>query len=443
LGEVENVLLQHPLIREAAVIVHENASQDKHLVAYFVAQDGSSVEGAAVRSYLREKLPDYMIPSAYVILDALPLNANGKVDRKALPVPDYRSVVDQYEFIEPEGKYEVLLAEIWRDLLKVERVGVHDNFFDLGGHSLLGTRMVAAIEKQTGKQLPLLKLFQFPTIGELAKYFEEDSSEEFERLGGIQISGKGNPFFFLSSFFDLGRLLASERPFYSLPSSVEEDAQDPETAVQRQAQRSIQEMRKIQAKGPYFVGGHCFGSVVAFEIAKQLIESGEKVGFLAMMEPPILFPLSRYQWAYRRYRYHFKKFIAQKPTQQWKYLKMRMRNVRDRTMDPVKILELESGAKIYEKYRPELISAKITLFLSDDSYFTASGERDFRLLWKSVASEGVDVFRFPGDHVTMCQEPHVQMLAERLKECLNEAEEVSIGKNPGADFKTEEPVGAR
>ncbi|MET0399651.1 MAG: amino acid adenylation domain-containing protein [Longimicrobiaceae bacterium] len=180
-GEVEAALLAHPQLREAAVAVREDAPGEKRLVAYAVPAEGAAPTWAELRAHLKTRLPEYMLPSAYVPLDRLPLNANGKLDRRALPAPDAPSGRD---YVAPRTSTEKLLAGVWAELLKAERVGLHDNFFELGGHSLLLTQLHERLERQFPGQATLTDLFQFSTLADMAGHLDgrpaarEDARQE-------------------------------------------------------------------------------------------------------------------------------------------------------------------------------------------------------------------------------------------------------------------------
>jgi acyl carrier protein len=172
LGEIEARLSQHPCIESAVVVVQEQPSIGKRLVAYVVAQQTRAVSVSELRNYLRQSLPDYMVPAIFITIDSLPLSPNGKVDRRALPAPDRVNATDETDYEPPRTSLEAELAEIWTDLLKLDRIGVWQNFFDLGGHSLLATRLAARIEEKFQVQLPLRELFESPTIAGLATAIE-------------------------------------------------------------------------------------------------------------------------------------------------------------------------------------------------------------------------------------------------------------------------------
>jgi len=168
LGEIEAVLGEHSMVRQAVVLAREDVPGDKRLVAYIVPADVAGAATETLRAYVRERLPEYMLPSAYVVLEHLPLTPNGKVDRRALPAPEYDRNMLGGAFVAPRNSLEELMAEVWREVLKREQVSVHDNFFELGGHSLLAAQVVARLARLLKVELPLRRMFEAPTIAELA-----------------------------------------------------------------------------------------------------------------------------------------------------------------------------------------------------------------------------------------------------------------------------------
>jgi len=171
-GEIETVLCRHPEVLESVVSAREDGIGEKSLVAYIVSGTDHDLNSGRLRDFLKEKLPEYMIPNAFVFLDSLPLTASGKVDRRALPAPD-RSRPELVEaYLAPRNQTEELLTKIWTEVLKLERIGIHDNFFDLGGHSLLATRVVSRIREIFRIDLALRALFEMPTVASLSKHIE-------------------------------------------------------------------------------------------------------------------------------------------------------------------------------------------------------------------------------------------------------------------------------
>jgi acyl carrier protein len=180
LGEIETTLADHPAVKEAAVIAREDTAGDKRLTAYVVFEGEPGPASAELRAFLKERLPDYMVPSAFVFLEMLPLTANGKVDRKALPAPDQNRPEQEESYVAPRTPAEVMLANIWTEILGVKQAGVHDNFFNLGGHSLLATQVVSRMREVFQAEVPLRSFFEAPTIAALAQLVEDVKSREGE-----------------------------------------------------------------------------------------------------------------------------------------------------------------------------------------------------------------------------------------------------------------------
>jgi amino acid adenylation domain-containing protein len=172
LGEIEAVLAQHPALRETVIIANEDVSGGKRLVAYIVLKEEQASTMDELRQFLKGKLPNYMVPSAFVFLDSLPLTSNGKVDRRALPAPEQSRPDSRTTFVTPRTPVEHQIADIWTQVLKLDRVGIHDNFFELGGHSLLATQVMSRLRQTFCVELPLRYLFEKPTVADLAKRVE-------------------------------------------------------------------------------------------------------------------------------------------------------------------------------------------------------------------------------------------------------------------------------
>jgi amino acid adenylation domain-containing protein len=306
LGEIEAVLQQHPAVHEAVVVMRADTPGDPRLVAYVVPPPDAPLPSAdALRQYLQQRLPAYMVPAALVPLVALPLTPSGKVDRKALPQPD-QSRAAQGAFVAPRTPVEDLLATIWADVLQVERVGIYDNFFELGGHSLLALRVVHRIEQVWGKKMALATLFAGPTIAHLAQALLEargDESGVRTPMVPLQTGGSRRPFFFLHGHylgtayycFPLARDLGPDQPFYALDPYKLDDLPVP-PSIATIAAAHLEDVRAIQPDGPYLLGGFCNGGLVAYEMARQLHAQGQAVDLLVLMHPSPLLPQAHRLW---------------------------------------------------------------------------------------------------------------------------------------------------
>ena len=237
LGEVEMALSEHPAVCENVVVAGENELGEKRLLAYVVADKQESPTTSDLRNFLREKLPDHMVPAIFVFLDSLPLTSSGKLDRRALPVPERSGRELKTGSEAPQTPTQQLLAGMWADLLGIKQVHVTDNFFELGGHSLLAVRLFAQIEKRFGKRLPLATLFQAPTLEQLSAILQKDWTPRWSSLVPIQPAGFKPPFFCVHAvggnvleFYALAQHLGADQPFYGLQSQGLDGKQFPHTA---------------------------------------------------------------------------------------------------------------------------------------------------------------------------------------------------------------------
>jgi acyl carrier protein len=277
---------------ESIVSVIEADSGDKRITGYFVPLNGLEVTATELRDFMRQKLPDYMVPSSLVALEALPLSPNGKVDRRALPAADGIKLECGVDFVAPADEFQLKLARIWEKVLNVRPVGMDDNFFELGGHSLLAVRLFAEIEKSFGKNLPLAALFQAPTIRQLARVMRQEGwLGAWSSMVMIQGGGKRTPFFCVHAaggnvleYRDLARLLGPDQPFYGLQAKGLDGKEEPHTTIKEMADHYLKEMREVQPEGPYLIGGRSSGGTIAFEMACRLAAEGQEVALLALLD---------------------------------------------------------------------------------------------------------------------------------------------------------------
>ncbi|HEX6288936.1 MAG TPA: thioesterase domain-containing protein, partial [Herpetosiphonaceae bacterium] len=275
-----------------------DAPGDPRIVAYVVEHRPAAQEHGSrqdLRTFLQERLPAYMVPSALVFLDALPLTASGKLDRRALPAPDQPSTAAR-AVVAPRDAWERALAEIWADLLHQPVVSVTDDFFALGGHSLLAVRLLSQMQQRFGRALPLATLLQAPTIAQLAHHLRAAGPETpWSPLVPLQPQGRRRPFFCIHPiggtvlcYADLARSLGPEQPLYALQARGVEPGQVPHASIAAMAAEYLTAIRSVQPKGPYRLGGWSFGGVVAFEVAQQLRRQGQEVALVALVDsgPP-------------------------------------------------------------------------------------------------------------------------------------------------------------
>jgi amino acid adenylation domain-containing protein len=450
-GEIEAVLRQHPEVREAVAVVHKDPSGDKRLLAY-VAGDLSALNGTILRDFLKTKLPEFMLPDI-VTAQKLPLNAHGKIDRRAL----LESVIvpRQKVPVPPGDPLEAQLVAIWEKVLRVGQIGVTDDFFELGGHSLLAVRIFANIERMLGKRLPLAALFEKPTIKEFAAALRQDGwANQSSPVVALQPHGEQPPFFGVHGgwgevmfYSELARCLGENQPFYGLQAQGLDRCATGHQSIEAIATYYLEEMRRVQARGPYFLGGYCTGGIIAFEMAQQLREAGEQVGCLAMFEannpdrPPRRCTIAK------RIRLALDEIYGEPPKEKLRYLFCR---VTDRVKWHISQLEMASydfvkwlyrilqqpagkndGAVVRLKvpvwitiqraqsaYKPRSYSGRIVVFRAavSDGYEWADD-----LGWAELAQGGVEIHAIPGKHATVFDRRHIPVVAEKLNACIGAA----------------------
>jgi amino acid adenylation domain-containing protein len=287
LGEIEATLRDHPAVGDTVVVAREETSGDKRLVAYVVPRPNTLAAQDVLRRFVQARLPQYMVPSAFVALPELPLTSSGKVDRRRLPTPDFASATG--ECVPPSDPIERQLVRIWEALLGVRPIGVTNNFFELGGHSLLAARLVAHIEKTLGKELPLSAIFQAPTVERLARLLRHDADHVPQTLIVPPEPGDSKiPLFFISCSKEFVRrlrpMLSSDQPCYALAPHGFDGRRAPST-VEQMAAKYLKEIQSLQPEGPYYLVGYSFGGMAAFEVAQQLRRQGQGIGLLVLLDP--------------------------------------------------------------------------------------------------------------------------------------------------------------
>jgi acyl-coenzyme A synthetase/AMP-(fatty) acid ligase/thioesterase domain-containing protein/acyl carrier protein len=296
-AEVEAVLYQHPKVKEAAVMALESKlSGEKTLVAYIVPQPGMPPSLKELRTYLPKQLPFYMVPALFVFLEKIPLNSNGKVDRALLPEPDWKQPVQGEYYISPRNSVEWRLVQFWREVLKLERVGIRHDFFALGGDSLQALQLMARIKSEWDLDLPLQTMISRPTIADLASLINELKPHpvrtsisalrtEGDRVTLFMVPGGARTGISLMKF--ASRLDPGFR-IYAVEYPGMEGYLEPMDQIEALAEFFLQQIRSVQPHGPYHLIGPCLGGVIVFEMAQQLTANGEKVGLLAVLDstPP-------------------------------------------------------------------------------------------------------------------------------------------------------------
>ncbi|MDQ7758657.1 amino acid adenylation domain-containing protein [Xanthomonas sontii] len=295
LGEIEARLRDFPGVRDAVVVAREDVTGGKRLIAYLVAQGPTSPGIAELREHLSSSLAEFMVPSLFQILGAFPLNANGKLDRNALPTPDGDAMLSgTYEA--PTGPTEIALTEIWKELLEVDRIGRNDDFFELGGHSLLAIQLIAQIQQRLATELGLRELFSGSKLRDLAATVDHRRTWH-PNLAPIRTSGDARPLFLVHPgegevgyAHALAPWIDTDIPVYALAASGFLEEEPPHATVEEMADCYIGAMREVQPTGPYRIAGWSAGGTIAYEIAHRLIAADEQVDFLGLLDTTAVYP---------------------------------------------------------------------------------------------------------------------------------------------------------
>ena len=429
LGEIESVLTQHSAVRQAVVAVREDRPGDKQIVAYLNPDEEQALDLAEIRSLAKEKLPEYMLPSRWVTVTQFPLTPNGKVDRKALPVPVREASPPGREA--PRDELEANLISIFETVLGVRPVGVTDDFFELGGHSVMAARLMTEIRNLTGRQLSLSSLFQGANVRGLRNVLDEETAGDAESTVTQIQAGTGStpPFFAVVSpgesgigYAILARHLGPDRPFYQLQANEPIAIDRPYTweELRNLADQYVAAMRATQPRGPYFFGGMCDGAHLAIRMAHKLEQLGESVGMLAIFDTWVLENSQRrLLWKVSYYTQRLQQFRQlslgerlQIVTKTSARLLKKLRGQRERS----------AWSQAYwpaEDYIPPSFNGRITLFKDPKQPYYY--KRDPLMGWGDRARGGVDAHVLPIGHSSILREPTVQVLAKHLVECLENA----------------------
>ena len=450
LGEIEAVLSAHDGIKQCAVIIREDVPGDKKLVAYFEPKGAAAPSADELRARLERDLPAYMVPSLFVPLPKLPLTPNGKIDRNAMPE---RSMVlsagDAADTDAPRDPLEKMLAQVWSKVLGIGRVGVHDNFFDIGGHSLLAVRIVVEVEKFTGTRLPLATLLQAPTVGGLAEILRRKNwTPTWSSLVPIRPGGSKPPLFLIHShggnvmeYYPLANELDLDQPVYALQARGLDGKIPQDISLEEMATTYLKEIRSFQPEGPYYLGGFCFGGVVALEAAHQLNAVGAEVATLLLIQSthpdaarfkPGL-TLIEIAWHLARKRISLEAenishrgstYFVDQCRHVLGRLWARIEMLRDRVAHREKndltgmpmyyILEALGSAHLaaFEKYKPRPYAGKVVLFRARKQLKGLNSDED--LGWRKIFSGRYEIIEVPGHQQNLLAAPNVDTLAKEI-----------------------------
>ncbi|HVI08128.1 MAG TPA: amino acid adenylation domain-containing protein, partial [Candidatus Binatia bacterium] len=436
LDEIETTLSQHVAVREAAVIAKDGQGEAL-LAAYVIRHPEEAATGADLRSFLRNRLPAYMVPAAIHFVEQLPRTANGKVDRQQLASISLPQPEASADATGPRSEAERRLLAIWKDVLKTSSDDVHQDFFELGGHSLLAAKLLLRVEKEFGASLSLAFIFQSPTIAQMAEGLRLSRVSLKDRaVVPIQPKGSLPPLFWIRGgprFRLLAQKLGTDRPFLGVDLPYADGIRLPiPHRLEDIAGYLVRAIREVQLHGPYYVAGLCVNAVIAYEVAQQLVQQGESVALLAMLDAhnhayyKNPFKDGRYT---ARIKYHLANLLKMDAGETAVYLRDRLDEARrkiervtwrltaDRKGHTDEFKNTDSIVHpAFSQYEPKPYPGKIVLMQSSE--WPKSPYFDFKLGWEDLA-EHIDFFRIAGDHAYMFDEPGVASVAKALDEHLD------------------------
>ncbi len=387
-GEIESVLLQHPAVQQAVVLAREEQPGDRRLVAYTVQPDGAAPSVSELRGFLQQKLPSYMIPAAFVNLPALPLSANGKLDRHALPAVETNPAT--HPELPPQTAKQQLVWEVWREVLSAPPRSVDDNFFELGGHSLLAIELVARLGELFQREIPLRWLFESPTVAGLAARLETEERSDAHQPANrwrylFQLKpGKDKPPVFLLpgghgddvvylTYAELAFHVGNGFPFYGLRARSADGTQAAHPCVEAMAADYLREIRELQPQGPYLLVGNCVGGVIAYEIARQLQAQGEASKLILMDTFP---PTRRvyYRYLLKEYGRRFDRFLRDRRKVFMNWLRAASHATKPAATKPKRgrsrqiQYRKEEYVRTLRRYRPQPYQGRVSLFYNQNAY---------------------------------------------------------------------------
>ncbi|MDQ3265841.1 MAG: amino acid adenylation domain-containing protein [Myxococcota bacterium] len=444
LGDVEAALGDHPSVGQVVAVARVDASGQKRLVVYLTLRPGAPAEATALRLHVQGRLPVYMIPSRFVVLDELPLSANGKVDRKRLPDPDAQG--REAAFVEPRTEMERRLASLWREVLAVEvPIGLDDNFFNLGGHSMLAVRMLNRAREDLGREVPLRAVFEAQTLAALAARFEAPPSGE-EALGGLLVSlqpaGALPPLYCIHPGFGgtmayqaLATLLGPKQPVFGLTAPELEGLPTP-SSLEERVELYAATIRAHRPGGPYRLAGYSDGALLAYELARRLESEGQRVELVALIDRPTPAlasavggsgTLPARPTALERLSEALG--LMEDPTfaglmddeARWEHILAQGRRfgmlpaeASLEALDPI-IASLSSMQDHLTGWRPGPYAGEVMVV---SSQFSLDRLKDPALGWGAALGRAVQGVTIPGAHDTIVQLPHVRALALALQDSL-------------------------
>jgi aspartate racemase len=424
MGEIEAVLEKHPGIAQAVVTARE-VNGEKRLTGYVVALP-NAVTAIELRRYLKDLLPEYMVPADFVFLKSFPLTPNGKVDRRALPEPETSEAGRAEGFVPARDEFESRMVALWEQVFGKRRISVRDNFFELGGHSLLAVRLTGRIEKQFGRKLTITALIQAPTVESLVKLLREGNSS-WSPVVALQRQGAKPAFFFVHGlggtvmrFHELARHMAPDQPFYCFQAQGMDGKQPCLDRIEDMASLYLEHLRATQPHGPYYLGGYSFGGLVALEMARRLLAGQEELKLLALVDTYFPGPKEGPSLMGRFFGLSTEQKLAYLRKRATRYRRGITRWIDALSLPPAIKAVREACAVAEQRYQPQVFPGRVVLFRASEK--ALRGLDDAHGGWRKYAAGGMEVHEIDGDHGNILNEPQVRQLAVEIRARLEKAQ---------------------
>jgi acyl-CoA synthetase (AMP-forming)/AMP-acid ligase II/thioesterase domain-containing protein len=461
--EVDEALLDHPAVAQAIAFAVPHAKLGEDVAAAVVLRPGATAEEKELQVFAALRLADFKVPRRVLILEEIPKGPTGKpqriglAEKLGLTTTEVEPVEVKECLAQPRTATEKALVQIWKQLLRIEQVGVRDDFFQIGGDSVLAAALFAEIQKTLGPNLPMATLLQGATIEHLGQVIDQQASS-WPAVVKLQTAGSGPPFFCVhgvgGEIMDMSLLaqqMAPDQPFYGFQMPGWNGVQRQFNSLEAMAAHYVEELRTAQPEGPYYLGGYSFGGCVAFEMAQQLHAHGERIALLAILDdtpPPVR--KGKVPWWSPAFLFEFLKntpnwfrdeFFQPGAVGGFAQVWMKMRRARRRLgalftkrvgkftnieamFDSSQLpecfrLTVEANHTLYLDYVPKPYPGRVTLFRARTRPLLHLHGPD--LGWKPLAAGGLEITVIPGNHETILREPYVQVFARRLKACIRKA----------------------
>jgi acyl-CoA synthetase (AMP-forming)/AMP-acid ligase II/thioesterase domain-containing protein/acyl carrier protein len=446
--EIDDVLMAHSAVEQAVTFAVAHPTLGEDVAAAVVLRRDQRITAADLIEFVAKKLAEFKVPRQIVIVDEIPRSPTGKLQRTGLAkklgviATDQLSTVVKVAYEPPQTGLEQKLAEIWRQVLHLKQIGRHDNFFHLGGYSLLAVQLVTEMEKRLGRNISVATLLNSPTIKDLARVLLEQNNGEPSPLIVIQPNGTRPPFFCAhgtDSFLQLAQYLGPDQPFYGLAQHLE-GRKLRHTRIEDIATYYVKEIRSVQPAGPYYIGGHSLGGLIAYEMAQQLQQQDQEIGLLVLLDtrPSGLRPVGTNGTSAQSLGEQNLNYFSMRSLKRYLYFlpDTVIATLRKSAMTAAcevyhrigvslppslqtfyvdQVVYGKIYAKAHRSYVPQSYSGRAVYLKSEDARERVDG-------WKKLVKQGLEIHAVPGDHLSMLTEPHLRTLARTLKDCLAKAQ---------------------